>query len=437
MTFRRIATAVALAACVALVGCGGTKKVQLEGKRISVLELEKTLTPDPKLEAIPITLPAPFTNAAWPGAGGYANHAMYHLALAPNISRAWTANVGEGAWRYGRVTAQPIVANGRVFAADANDVVSAFDAKNGDRIWHFDPEPKNADNPMFGGGIAYADGRIFVATGYAQVIALDATTGKEIWRKTLASPAHGPPTAAAGRVFTITVDNELEVLAASDGRLLWTHNGIPEPTDLLIGASPAVQGETVIVPYSSGELYALRIENGRAVWSDNLATARPLGALSSLADIRGEPVIDRDRVFAISHSGTLVSIDLRTGDRVWEQDVGGTHMPWVAGDYIYVVANNRDLVCLLRADGHVRWVRPLPRFADEKDKTGPLRWSGPVLAGDRLIVISSDGEALSVSPYTGQPLGRITFSDGVYLDPAVAGGSLYVITDGADLVALR
>jgi outer membrane protein assembly factor BamB len=436
MSFR-LATCVALAACLALAGCGGTKKVHLEGTRISVLELEKTLTPDPKLEATPITLPAPFDNPAWPGAGGYPNHAMYHLALGPNIGRAWKADVGEGAWRYGRVTAQPIVANGRVYAADANNVVSAYDAKNGDRIWRFDPQPKTDEDQMFGGGIAYADGRIFIATGYAQVVAVDASSGKEIWRQSLASPAHGPPTAADGRVFAITVDNEIEVLAAADGHRLWTQNGIPEPADLLIGASPAVTGDTVIVPYSSGELYALRVENGRSVWSDNLATSRPLGALSSLADIRGQPVIDRDRVFAISHSGILVSIDLRTGDRVWEQDVGGTHMPWVAGDYIYVLANDRDLACLMRSDGHVRWVRPLPRYANEEDKTDPLRWSGPVLAGDRLVVVSSNGEALSVSPYTGAPLGRVKFSDGVYLDPVVAGRSLYVITDEADLVALR
>ncbi len=68
MTFR-LATGVALAACLALAACGGTKKVHLEGTRISVLELEKTLTPDPKLEATPITLPPPFVNPAWPGAG--------------------------------------------------------------------------------------------------------------------------------------------------------------------------------------------------------------------------------------------------------------------------------------------------------------------------------------------------------------------------------
>jgi len=66
-------------------------------------------------------------------------------------------------------------------------------------------------------------------------------------------------------------------------------------------------------------------------------------------------VIDRDRVLAISHSGLMVSIDLRTGDRIWEQDIGGVHAPWVAGDFIYVLSADSELLCLTRADGRVRW----------------------------------------------------------------------------------
>ena len=69
-------------------------------------------------------------------------------------------------------------------------------------------------------------------------------------------------------------------LAAEDGRRLWSHNGIPETAGLLGGASPAVEGEVVVVAYSSGELFALRVENGRAVWSDNLAAARNVNAIA-------------------------------------------------------------------------------------------------------------------------------------------------------------
>jgi outer membrane protein assembly factor BamB len=133
----------------------------------------------------------------------------------------------------------------------------------------------------------------------------------------------------------------------------------------------------------------------------------------------------------------MVSIDLRTGDRVWEQDIGGVHAPWVAGDFIYVLSADNELICLTRADGRVRWSRDLPQWANPDKKKDPIFWSGPVLAGDRLIVISSEGEAFSVSPYTGEPLGTADFPDGVYINPIVADKTLYVLTDEADLVAMR
>ena len=81
--------------------------------------------------------------------------------------------------------------------------------------------------------------------------------------------------------------------------------------------------------------------------------------------------------------------------------------------------------------------RDLPQWEDEDKKKDPIFWAGPVLAGDRLIVISSDGEAISVSPYTGLPLGHVGFPDGVFINPIVADRTLFVLTDVADLIALR
>src|SRR5207249_4883785 len=206
------------------------------------------------------------------------------------------------------------------------------------------------------------------------------------------------PVIAGGRIFSITDDNELNALSTEDGRRLWSHNGIPETAGLLGGASPAVEGEVVIAPYSSGELFALRVENGRAVWSDSLAASRAVNAVAGLADIRGRPVIDRGKVFAVSHSGRMASIDLRSGDRVWEQQIASSHSPWVVGDYVFVLANDNQLVCLTRGEGKVRWASQLRRYENEAKKSDPIVWAGPVLGGNRLIVLSSLGEAVFVTP---------------------------------------
>ncbi|HEX4615513.1 MAG TPA: PQQ-binding-like beta-propeller repeat protein, partial [Stellaceae bacterium] len=316
----RSAVALLLLISLGLAGCGlfGDKKQPLPGERISVLSLDRQLEPDPDLTKIPITLPPPVVNSEWPEPGGYPNHAMQHLALPDTLTQAWRTSIGEGASRYTRVLSQPVVAKGRVYAMDGGVQITAIDAATGNRVWQLDLKPGDQRGTSFGGGVAYWNDRVFVSTGYAQVLALDPADGRVIWKSTVAGPVRSGPTVSDGRVFVVTVDNELVVLAADDGRRLWNHNAIPETASLLGSASPAVEGEVVVAAYSSGELYALTVETGRPLWSDNFSNTRSVNAVSSLADIRGRPVLDRGRVFAASHSGRIAAIDLRSGERAWE-----------------------------------------------------------------------------------------------------------------------
>jgi outer membrane protein assembly factor BamB len=424
---------------VALAGCGGSSnKEKLPGQRISVLELEKKLTPDPGLAALDVALPQPQPLTAWPEPGGNVSHMVGHPALGDKLTLAWRESIGDGASRYGQVLATPVVENDVIYTIDSHSLVTARKVGDGNKLWEKDVAPQDDDNSQaWGGGIAYAGGRLYVTSGYGHVVALDATTGEEVWRVPLGTPIRAAPTVADSRVFVITVDNQLQVLAAGDGHKLWNYSGIPEAAQLAGAASPAVDGDIVVAPFSSGEIVALKAENGREAWTENLAATRRFDPLSTLADIRGEPVISDGKVYAVSHSGRIAAIDLRTGSRIWEQEIGGRQTPWVVGDYIYVLSSSDELICLTREDGRVRWLTQLDRFEDLEDKSGPIQWSGPILAGDRLIVVASTGDAWSVSPYTGKVLGQFELPAGSFLAPIVADNTLFLTTDDADLMALR
>ena len=434
---RRDFTALLMAS--GLAGCGifSEKETPLPGERIPVLGIGGALDPDPNLAAVPVALPPPEVNAAWPAPGGVPTHAVGHPALPERLSRAWTTSIGEGSSRYTRVLAQPVVAGGRIFAMDGGSQISALDAATGGRLWQVDLKPEKERGAAFGGGPCFSNGRLFVTTGYGEVVALDPADGRVIWRQSLTAPVHVAPTVANDRVYAVSVENALDAVSADDGRRLWSHNGIPETAGLLGGASPAVNEEVVIVGYSSGEVFALKPENGRQIWSENLAATRTVNAVSGLADIRGRPVIDRGRVYAVSHSGRMAAIDLRTGERAWERQIASSHGPWVVGDYVFVLDNDNQAVCLMRDDGKVRWLRSLPRFRNERSRSGPIYWAGPVLGGNRLIVLSSTGEALSLSPQTGDTIDQQSLPASAYVGPVIADNTLYLLTDDANLSAYR
>jgi outer membrane protein assembly factor BamB len=95
------------------------------------------------------------------------------------------------------------------------------------------------------------------------------------------------------------------------------------------------------------------------------------------------------------------------------------------------------VLCLQRKDGRVKWVHQLTRWGDPANNDDPIVWSGPVLISDRLILVSSAGKAVSLSPYSGDLLGRIDIPDGTYIPPVVANGTLYLLTNAAQLVAMH
>jgi outer membrane protein assembly factor BamB len=429
-----------LCAGLVLGGCGwlGDEEAPpLPGTRVSIMAVDSDAEPDPRLSDLRVKLPAPYFNDAWPQGGGYSDHAMHHLKAADTLSRAWSADIGSGSGSGRRLLSGPVVAEGRVYTMDSDFEIRAFDAETGRRIWDFEPEIPDEDDEAFGGGIAYADRMIFVTTGYARVFALNAATGELIWEERMPGPSRAAPSIADGKVLAMSIDNRVTAYDADTGEELWFHAGFAETAGLLGGASAAVTDRTAIVPYSSGEIFSLRLSTGRPNWSDSLVSVRRVDALASLSDIRGRPVVDRGIVYAISHAGRMVAFDLASGARAWDRRIGGIQTPWIAGEFLYLVTLDQTVLALTRRGGRVRWATPLPNYEDPEDLEDPITWAGPVLVSDRLLIGNSIGELWSISPYDGRPLGRIDVGGPVYVPPVVANGTVYVQTDDGDLIAYR
>ncbi len=428
-----------LALALSLGGCGLFSDAQppLPGERESVIVQATSLEPDPGQEGSPVRLPPPYVNGSWSQPGGTAAHAMYHLAISDKPVISWIADVGAGDGEDAALLSQPIVFGGTIFSLDSLAEVSAYGLSDGRLYWRTDLEDIVDDSGAFGGGIAYDDGKVFVTTGFARIFALDGRTGQVLWEQRAPGPMRSAPVVDGGRVFAVTLDNQAIALNAGDGAVLWQHRGVEEQVGLLGSSSPAVAGPIVIVPYSSGELYALGVESGRVLWNNSLAAVRRSDSISDIGQVRGLPVIDRGLVFATSNAGRTVAIDLRRGNRVWERDLGGPLTIWAGGDYLFLITNKAELVALERDNGAIQWVTPLPRWEDAEDKEDAIAWVGPILASNRLVVAGSHGDAYAVSPYTGEFLGAVELPAGAAVSPTVVQEHLIFLSTDADLVVMR
>ncbi|NNC47557.1 MAG: PQQ-binding-like beta-propeller repeat protein [Sphingomonas sp.] len=433
-----------LTAAFALAGCslfgGGTDSTPVLGERQSVLGTELEISVDPATAAIPLTLPAAQVNSEWSQPGGNASKSMGHLAFnaADGLNPAWTASIGEGNSRAARLISAPVVAEGRVYTIDTQSTVRAFDLNSGATIWSARVSDDRGDrSSLFGGGVAYDAGRIYATNGLGQVAAIDAATGAIVWTMKPAGPLRGSPSVQGDTIYVITQDNQIFALDKATGERRWNQNATLEIAGVFGSSAPAIARGTVVAGFSSGELNAYRYENGRVVWSDTLSRTSISRSVSSISDIDAEPVIDGAQVFAIGNGGRMVSLDLLTGQRQWELNIAGANTPWVAGDWVFVLTDDAKVIAVKRDTGRVKWLAELPEYRSPKNRKGRIRYTGPVLAGDRLIVAGFNGMLYSLNPVDGSIVTQQDMGHGTGLSPVVANNTLLILDGRGRLHAFR
>lgn len=427
----------------ALAGCGvlgGKDKpaTPTVGERIPILSrIESGAKVDPMLEGVSVVVPPEQANTDWPQAGGTASKSYGHLALSQSPSRIWTASVA-GSSNKRRLAAAPVIGDGRLFVMDTEGVVTAFDADNGARQWtkSFRISGDGSDS-VFGGGASYDNGRVYVTTGIGEVAALDAANGDQIWKVQPAGPLRGSPTIAFNAVYVMTQDNQIHALNAADGTLLWAESGSVEQAGVFGVAAPAAGQGTVIAGYSSGELVAYRYENGRTLWSDALARTSISTEVGSLSDVDADPIIDRGRVYALGQGGRMAAYELVTGQRIWELNLAGISTPAVAGEWVFTLTDDAQLLAIARNTGKVRWMTQLQQYRKPKKRKGPIFWVGPVLAGNRLWLANSEGVLAYANLGDGSIVNFGKLGDAVSLAPVVASQTLYVLDNGGRITAYR
>jgi len=411
-------------------------KPKLPGVRVALASPARGLAVD-NPRGLKVRLPRPTARTAWPQPGGSVAHEAGHQELAEQITEAWHASIGESAGFRRKIPAQPVVADGRVFAMDPDGLVSAFDVATGKTIWTFSTTPEDDRSSNVGGGLSVDGTTLYVATGRAEVLALDAATAKLQWRVNVAQPARSAPTVADGKLFVSLLGNSLIALSATDGKRIWLYKGSDSPTAMLGLPAAAYADGLLVAGFGSGELVALRAATGAVVWIDSLASVHGHDVPTDLSEVHGLPIIQNGRVYAVSLGGLMLALDLRSGRRLWERDIASSDTPCMAGEWLFVLSTDAQLAAINREDGSVAWVRQLQKFADVEKQRDAIYWTGPLLAGDRLIVVSGTSVAQAISPYTGEILGEQKLSGPASLAPVVAQGTVFLVTDDARLLALR
>lgn len=417
-------------------------KIKEANDRISILPSSNTIEIDKTIADSLFTAPTAVNVTAWSNSSG-------PQAFVPNIlgdgslSIAFSKKISSGAKASGGLSASPIIADGKVFTIDNSMEINAVDANNGNKIWSKslgNPKERglfNGRSHAIAGGISYENDKVFVTTGYGEIVALSAKTGEILWRHATQSPNHSAPLTIGGRTYFVSTDSQLFAVNNEDGATVWTQSSTSESARVRSSSSSILANETIVTPFASGDLVASLAINGKKLWQESLTRADTGTSLSLINDIAGHPVHHEGIVYAASQSGIVAAIDLRSGVKIWDKPIGSIQSPWLAGEFVFIISTDAELISLNRTNGAVKWIKTLDKYKNVKKRKNRITWTGPVMIDGKLIIGSSTGQILSIDPNTGETNGQFATKEELLIAPVVANGTVYFYSNKGELIALR
>ena len=433
-------TLAALGALALVTASCTAPEVILSGDRINVLPeiVIETASPDALAEGAGLPEMVNLNSARMPGFDS--GHSGGNSKLQPPLSTSWSSTIGEGGTDLTEL-ALPVVGDGRVYTVSPDGTVSAFDVKNGASIWSTVIEEKGDDPlPGIGGGLALSPEGLVVHAGGRALSLLDPASGDLIWTIEMKIPLRGGPTIiGADRVAVTDLDGNMKVHLLVSGEELWVHLGIAAGTVLFGAPAPAYANDEIALAGAGGEVTYFDAGSGELLWTDSVASLLPRTPIQNLGDVRAHPVHDGGLIFVIGQSGRIVAFSARNGLPVWERAIAGLEMPWVAGETVFVLSLDGRLYAIRRDDGVIRWVTELAGAVplDVVVPENPPRYYGPVVAGDRVHVVSQAGTVFSFDPDSGEEVERLSLGREVRTPPQVAAGRMFVMGHNGTLVAVE
>jgi outer membrane protein assembly factor BamB len=310
--------------------------------------------------------------------------------------------------------ASVLIDDGRAFALGSMGHLHVFDAKTGDILWSKDCNTLyKIDMPNW--GIAAAPliykNLVIVEIGGADgacVVAFNKTTGDEAWKALKDRAQYSSPELikqGGEDVVVIWTGDAICGLAAATGKVHWR---IPwRPRNMPIGCpSPVFHKDLALFVsfYDGATLLKLDQTKPAAekVWQRVGQSERNTDALQGIIST---PLIIDDHIYGVDSYGELRCLELKTGDRVWENLTAVPKDRWSTIHFV----KNADKIWMFNERGELIIARLTPKGYDEisraklieptKDQLslrGGVCWSHPAFA-NKHIFIRNDNELVCAS----------------------------------------
>ncbi len=354
---------------------------------------------------------------SWFGGGDKKMSPLTEYAPTAKAAIAWQKNIGKRS----PIGFAPLVRDGVIYSASANGQVVAAQLPAGQELWRVTLKE------ALSAGVGSGEGGVYVGTRKGEVVALD-LSGKERWRSAVSSEILVAPQASDAVVVVRTVDGRIVGLNEADGKRRWLQQRTNPPLILRNVGQVAAGGGLIYAGMPGGRLMATKVDNGALAWETFVSQPRGSTELERIADVVGVPILDGERVCAVSYQGRLACFDAAKGNLDWYREVSGA--AGVASDQraLYTTDTRGHVLAFLKTGGTNSW---------KQEQLQGRKLSAPTVFGNYVVVGDVEGYIHLLARDSGELAARIaTDKSPINAAPVATDQGVLVQTNKGNLYAI-
>ena len=271
---------------------------------------------------------------------------------------------------------------------------------------------------------------LVVADTIAKYYAINVDTGKLIWSKNSSSPFNSQVKIFKDKFFVIDFENILRCYSLKDGKEIWnvkTEKSFIKSQQKL---SFIINNNRLVFINTLGDLSSIDVETGNLVWQTPTQSSSIYENYFSLKN--SDLIAENNNIYFSNNQNDFFAIDERNGVIKWKQTLNSNLRPTFADGLIFTVTLEGYLAVIDSRNGNI--LRMTSIFGQIKSfKKKKVKPEGFIVTEDKIFLSLSNGRIIIVETLNGKTLDIIKIDNEKISRPYVLNNNMFIVRDNAIL----
>ncbi len=312
---------------------------------------------------------------------------------------------------------------GNIFFFDNNGSVLKLD-QNFEPIWkknHYLKYEKKLKPILY---IAAHNNTLIIADTISKLYAVNIESGDILWTTHGKSPFNSQVKIYKDKVFIVDTENNLNCYDIKDGKKIWSLS--TEGSFISSGGklSVVIKNDKIFFNNSLGDITALDINSGGLIWQ--ISTQNSL-LFEDILNLKNSTLVASDNAILFSNNkNEFYSLDQESGKINWKQKVNSNLTPILTGNLLVTISSDGFLFYIERKTGNVIKIISIFNQLSEKlkKKTKPV---GFTMTNKDLFITTNNGRLINVNIENGKIKSILKIDNDKISKPFISNQNMFIM----------